>query len=179
MDDLTAGSVVERLRAESTRAGTLEALGAVEAPVSRDVALAAAPALVDIAAHTNDREELEHSTLLLARLLDEATPDPAALYGVAFAGDDRAAEYRQAHLLHEATQRALATAGHAEGSKSLTLADARCYACICAYDSPASVRGHTAPEAAAGRTFMSYLKMVNTLCLHLEHATRLQLTTLL
>ena len=54
--ELTPGRVAERLRADETQAPTLKALEELPPPVPRDLALAAAPALVDVAAGANDRD---------------------------------------------------------------------------------------------------------------------------
>eukprot|EP01046_Picozoa_sp_COSAG06_P011492 COSAG06_NODE_658_length_13322_cov_3.396430_6_plen_320_part_00 len=129
---LAAATVAETLRAEATRARTLDALEAHVPPIPRELALAAAPALVDIAAGTEDRATFDRSALMVARLLDEA-PDPSAVHGAAFAGE-RFAAYKGPRLMTEATQRALV-----EGGEPLTQADARSYACLCAWENPSVV----------------------------------------
>jgi hypothetical protein len=94
-------TIAERLRAEDTRAATLQALDALPPPCPPELALAAAPALVDVAAATEDREVLDQCGLLVARLLAEAAPDPSALYGAALGGQ-RLAAYFTSRLLVEA-----------------------------------------------------------------------------
>jgi hypothetical protein len=152
---LAAATVAETLRAEATRARTLDALEAHVPPIPRELALAAAPALVDIAAGTEDRATFDRSALMVARLLDEA-PDPSAVHGAAFAGE-RFAAYKGPRLMTEATQRALV-----EGGEPLTQADARSYACLCAWENPSVVHGYTPACAAAGRTEMEFLDIVRT-----------------
>ena len=118
------------------------------------MALAAVPALVDAMATETDRASLDRCGLLLTRLLDEAAPDPAALYGAALGGDRLAVLFAPA-LLVEAVQRALSS------GQPLTSEDAMSYACLGAREAPVRVRGFTAPEAAAGRTTMEYLGFVS------------------
>ena len=48
-------TVAEDLRADETRAHTLDALEKMSAPISRELALAAGPALVDVYVATDDR----------------------------------------------------------------------------------------------------------------------------
>ena len=124
------------------------------------MALAAAPALVDVAARSTaeERAAFDRSALLLGRLMEEALPDSSTVYGAAFAGD-RMAAYFGSPLLAEAMQRALVE----EGGRPLTSADARSFACLKAYESPAVVRGWTVVEAAAGRTGMEFLGIVRAL----------------
>ncbi len=158
---LAAGTVAEELRAEATRMQTLDALEAHPPPVPRDVALAAAPALVDVVARSTaekERAAFDRSALLLGRLMEEALPDSSAVYGAAFVGD-RLAAYLGSPLLAEAMQRALVE----EGGRPLTDADARSFACLKAYESPAAARGWTVVEAAAGRTGMEFLGVVRAL----------------
>ena len=52
-------TVAERLRAEETRACTLDALEALPGSVPRELALVAAPALVDVAVETVDRGDFD------------------------------------------------------------------------------------------------------------------------
>lgn len=158
---LAGGTVGEHLRAEDTRAATLQALEALPQPIPRELALAAAPALVDAAAGTADRGVLDRCTLLVVRLVAEAAPDPSAVYGAAFGGERLAAHWAP-RVLVEAMQRAL---GSGEGARQqpLTREDASSFACLEAYGPPAWVRGITAPEAAAGRTVMEHLRIVRVL----------------
>eukprot|EP01043_Picozoa_sp_COSAG02_P047004 COSAG02_NODE_4461_length_5336_cov_3.180829_1_plen_238_part_10 len=168
--DLLPDTVAEWLRAEDTRAGTLQALDALPSPCPSELALAAAPALVDVAAVTEDREVLDRCGLLLARLLAEAAPDPSALYGAALGGE-RLAAWFAPRLLVEATQRALGNGSGEGGRQPLGREDAYSFACMCAWMSPAFVRGVTAPEAAAGRTVMEHMRTVRALFLHSIHSS--------
>ncbi len=168
---LAADTVGERLRPDDTRADTLQALEALPPPIPRELALGAAPALVDVAAGTEDREVLNRCGLLLARLLAEAAPDPSAVYGAAFGGE-RLAAILAPRLLVGAVQRAL---GSGEGSvqEPLTRTDAYSFACLFAFWTPAWVRGLTAPEAAAGRTTMEMMRIVRPRCSCNSSAPRL------
>ena len=103
---LAPDTVAEELRADDTRGRTLDALEEMPAPIPRELALAAGPALVDVYAATDDREEFNRCTLLAARLLAEAAPDPC-IYGVIHAGE-RLATSRSSRLLADAVQRSLA-----------------------------------------------------------------------
>ena len=103
---LLPDTLAERLRAEDTRAAALQALDKLPTPCPPELALAAAPALVDVAAATEDRGVLDRCGLLLARLLAEALPDPRTVYGAALGGE-RLAACLAPRLLVEATQRAL------------------------------------------------------------------------
>ena len=152
----SATSVAEALRSEATRVATLDALEALPPPIPDAVALAAAPALVDAMATETERASLDRCGLLLGRLLDEAAPDPAAVYGAAMGGD-RVEALLASALVVEAVQRALSA------GQPLTREDAMSYACLCAREAPAVVRGYTAPEAAAGRTGMEYMGIVSCL----------------
>jgi hypothetical protein len=151
-----AAAVAGNLCAEPTRSATLDALDAMSA-VPGDVALAAAPALVDVAACTEDHAEHERATLLLARLLieavAEAVPEPAPLYGAAFAGE-RLAAFHAPRVMAEATQ--LSRAG-----QPLTRKDARSYASLWAPLNSAIGHGWTGLEEAAGRDVMGFMNTVS------------------
>jgi hypothetical protein len=160
--ELAAGTVAGALRSQASRAAALDALEALAPPIPSAVALAAAPALVDVmtAAEQAERASFDRSGLLLARLLDEAAPEPAALYGAALGGE-RLASFHAAGMLAEAFQRASSSA-----EQPLTREDARSYVCwFSAHDNPAYVRGVTAPLAAAGYTVMEWVGMVRFLAL--------------
>ena len=161
--ELMPSTVAERLREDDTRAATLQALEALPAPLARELALAAAPALVDLTAHTENRAVLNQCALLLGRLMVESAPDPSSIYGSAFSGD-RLAAYSAPRLYVEAVQRALETHG-TDRAQPLTREDAYSCACVYAWTGPATVRGFTAPMAAAGRTVMEFLRIVSALCL--------------
>ena len=159
---LLPDTLAERLRAEDTRAAALQALDKLPTPCPPELALAAAPALVDVAAATEDREVLDRCGLLLARLLAEAAPDPSAVYGAALGGERLAACFAP-RLLVEATQRALGNESGEGGQEPLGREDAYSFACMTAWMQPGWVRGATAPEAAAGRTVMEFLRIVRSL----------------
>ena len=155
--ELMADTVAERLRADGTRAATLQALVATPPPVPRELALAAAPALADVVAGTEDREVFDRCCLLVARLLAEASPDSSALYGATLGGERFAAWYKS-RVIVEAMQRALGT-DSGEGER-VTREDAYSSACLHAYAPPGIARGGTSAEAAAGRTMMEGMRIV-------------------
>eukprot|EP01043_Picozoa_sp_COSAG02_P061595 COSAG02_NODE_8309_length_2622_cov_99.290527_2_plen_200_part_00 len=159
---LLPDTLAERLRAQDTRAAALQALDKLPSPCPPELALAAAPALVDVAAATEEREVLDRCGLLLARLLAEALPDPSAVYGAALGGE-RGAAWHAPHLLVAATQRALGNGSGEGGQQPLGREDAYSFACMHAYAPPAYARGFTAPEAAAGRTVMECIRTVRAL----------------
>lgn len=154
-DELAAATVAHRLLDDATRATTLESLEAHPTALPRDVALAAAPGVVDIVSSTAERSIFDRSGLILGRLIAEAMPDVAAVWGCAFGGK-RLAKYWAAPLVTDAIQRALSP----EDGQPLMLEDARSYACLCSCESPGYVRGHTVPEKAAGRTALEYMEIV-------------------
>ena len=92
--ELAADTVADRLRSEETRASVLDALEATPAPIPHELALAVAPALVDVASDTQDREAFDRCGLLVGRLMAEAAPDPSAVFGAAF-GEGRGAAWHQ------------------------------------------------------------------------------------
>ena len=159
---LLPDTLAERLRADDTRAAALQALDKLPTPCPPELALAAAPALVDVAAATEDREVLDRCGLLLARLLAEVLPDPRAVYGAALGGERLAACFAP-RLLVQATQRALGNGSGEGGQEPLGREDAYSFACMYAWMQPGYVRGITAPEAAAGRTLMEFFRTVRSL----------------
>ena len=123
--------------------------------IADGVALAAAPALVDIVAaatEESDRAALDRAALLLARLLAEAVLDPASVYGAAFAGE-RFEAYIATALVTEAAQR----------GEMLTWAHALSYACLYAHHGPAVAHGYTVPSTGAGRTANDTMNIVSLL----------------
>ena len=58
--ELAADAVADRLRSEEARASVLDALEATPAPIPQELALAVAPALLDVASDTQDREVFDH-----------------------------------------------------------------------------------------------------------------------
>ena len=145
--DVSATTVAESLRSKTTRIATLDALEALEAPIPSAVALAAAPALVDAIATGKERASFDRCGLLLGRLLAEAAPDSAPVFGAALAGERLVMSVTPA-LVVEALQNA------SSGGQPLTVEDARSYACLLAREAPTFVRGATASWAAGGRTAM-------------------------
>ena len=137
---VAAATVANGLRSEVSRIATLDTLDDLPPPIPSPVVLAAAPALVDAMAMETARASLDRCGLLLARLLDEAAPEPAGLYGAAFEGE-RFASFYATGMLVEAFQ---------SPEQPLTREDAGSYVCWFARDNPATVRGLTAPFAAAG-----------------------------
>ena len=157
--DLAADTVAERLRDGATQSAALDALEAHAPPIPTATALAAAPALVDVLSAATEHAALDRAALLFGRLVAEAAPEPAAVFGAATQGERYAALFAP-DLLVEATQRAASTGGQA-----LTQEDARSFACIKAFMGPMCVRGQTQPYAAGGRTTMEALGIVSTVLL--------------
>eukprot|EP01043_Picozoa_sp_COSAG02_P041954 COSAG02_NODE_3525_length_6615_cov_2.025629_7_plen_244_part_00 len=146
---VAADTVAERLANDDTRASTLDAFEAMPPQLPRELALAAVPHLVDVASATRDRETFDRCTLLVARVMVDAAPNPSEVYGAAFGGGRRSL-YGAARLIIEATHQLT----------PLTREDAHSFACLCTCEAPAMVRGCTAPEAAAGRTAAEHLEIV-------------------
>eukprot|EP01043_Picozoa_sp_COSAG02_P016370 COSAG02_NODE_717_length_18070_cov_20.762700_19_plen_196_part_00 len=140
---LDADTVAERLRDGATLSTALDVLEALAAPIPTATALAAAPALVDVFAHTTEHAALDRAALLLARLLAEAAPEPESIFEAALRGE-RYAAFWAPDLLVEATQRA-STSG-----QPLTREDARSFACLRAWGGPSSVRGPKFLAAVGG-----------------------------
>jgi hypothetical protein len=159
-EELVVETVAERLRAEETRASTLDALEARPRSIPRELALAAAPALVDVAVETMDRGDFDRSTLLLGRLLDEAAPDPSAVFGAAFVGE-RLEAFFAPRLVVEAMQRASGGGCSVDTGGQLTREDAYSVACWGVGFNVSLVRGLTGPAAAAGRTTMEWMRSVS------------------
>ena len=151
---VSAAAVAEALRAGATRATALDSLEARPVPIPSDVALAAAPVLVDVVAVAEDRMEHDRAALLLARLLDEAGPEAAAVNGAAFQGE-RLTAYCGSRMVVEATQCAVET------GQAMTREHARSYACLHSRTGVVATRGMMVAEAAAGRTVMEYFATVS------------------
>eukprot|EP01043_Picozoa_sp_COSAG02_P058060 COSAG02_NODE_7161_length_3146_cov_5.991371_5_plen_186_part_00 len=149
---LAPDTVAEELRADDTRGRTLDALDKMPPPIPSELALVVGPALVDVYGATESWEEFNRCTLLAARLLAEAAPDPSPVVGVLYAGE-RLAKGLGPRLLADAVQRAL-------GGQPLTREDAYSFACHRAVEGPFHVRGFKAPAAAAGRTAMEFVGIV-------------------
>lgn len=158
---LTPDTVAERLRADDTRAPALQALEALPPPVPRELAMAAAPALVDVGAGTEDREVFDRCWLVLARMVAEDAPG-VAVYGAGFVGE-RQLRAASSRLLVEAAQRALGTGGGEDGPQPLTRDDVYSLACWLAYSPPSCVRGVTATGVAIGITVTELFRQVTEL----------------
>ena len=96
---VTAATVADALRSQATRIATLNTLEGLPPPIPSPVVLAAAPALVDAMATETERATFDRCGLMLTRLLDEAAPDPAAVYGAALGGDRLAVLFAPALLV--------------------------------------------------------------------------------
>ena len=144
LDPSTVASLLEDSR---SRIATLTALETHRGPHPTGLAIAAAPALTELMCR--DAEEVGQALfqrvgLLRARLLVDAVPDDVpAIYG-AIIGGGRLAAY------HGALSNVIAQL-FAKPTAELDLTDALTYACGDApLYPPMSVRGWTAPFAAAG-----------------------------
>ena len=158
MAALSADTVGSLLRGRETRAAALDALDAHAVPIERSVSLGAAPALGELVALDAAEvgpAEFDRIGLLLARLVAEASDDPASVYGAAW-GEGRflACLCSEGNALAQALRK---PAGE------LTREDALHGACCDALWAQASVRGFTKPYAAAGfATTMEFMAMAMT-----------------
>jgi hypothetical protein len=155
MAALAADTVGPLLRDRGTRAAALDALDAHAAPIERSVSLGAAPALgellvLDVA--EIGPAEFARIRLLLARLMAEASDDPASVFGAAWGEGRLLAFYRsEGNALAQALRKP---------AEELTREDALHVACADAFDPWACVRGMTKPVAAAGYpSTMEYMAM--------------------
>ena len=155
--DLMADTVAEQLRADDTRVAALQGLEALPPPVPLELATAAVPALVDVAARTEDTTEFDRCSLLMARLVAEAAPDTDDVYGAAF-GEGRRAAYEASPVIVKAAERAFAAGS---GEPGLIRADAYSCACQYAHEAPHTVRGSTGAEAACGHTVQEAMRVVS------------------
>ena len=159
----STASVAESLRSQATRIATLDALDALDAPIPSDLALLAAPALVDAMATEKDKEPFDRCGLLLARLIAEALPD-TTIHAAAIFGE-RSEVIVAPVLIAQAVERATSP-----GGQPLTLEDAYSYACLLARETAAFMRGGTVVWAAAGRSAAEFLQVVSLLAqLHPTH----------
>ena len=145
MAALAAGTVGPLLRDRETRAAALDALDAHAVPIERSVSLGAAPVLGELLALDVAEvgpAEFDRIGLLLARLVAEASDDPAPVFGAALGEGRLLAFYRS-----EGNALALTLRKPAE---ELTREDALHHACAGAYFPHSLVRGATKPMAAAG-----------------------------
>jgi hypothetical protein len=146
MAGLAPDTVAERLRDRDTRSATLAALESHAAPIPTAVSLAAAPALLGLMAMDAaevERDAYDRAGQLLARLSAEALPDVVAVQGAAFGEGGYERLWNADSVVNAALRQPAA---------ELTRADARSYACSCAYDSMISARGCTEPFRAVGFT---------------------------
>ena len=145
MATLAADTVGSLLRGRETRAAALDALDAHAVPIERSVSLGAAPALVELLALDAAEvglAEFGRIGLLLARLVAEASDDPASVYGAAW-GEGRLFAFWRSE--GNAVAQALR-----KPTEELTREDALHLACAIALEPQAYVRGLTKPCAAAG-----------------------------
>ena len=145
MAALAADTVGPLLRDRETRAAALDALDAHAVPIERSVSLGAAPALGELLALDVAEvgpAEFDRIGLLLARLVAEASDDPASVFGAAW-GEGRWLAF------HRSEGNAVAQALR-KPAEELTREDALHVACSNAYSVQAWVRGATKPIAAAG-----------------------------
>jgi hypothetical protein len=142
------------LATAASRPATLAALEDHPAPLDRALAVAAAPALVElltVSADDVDAATFQRAGLLLARLLAEAPDDPSIIYGAAF-GEGRLAALWNSE--DSVVARALL-----KPANQLTADDALSLACAEAYTSPALVRGYTATWRAIGLNGLEWTKL--------------------
>jgi hypothetical protein len=154
MAALSADTVGPLLRGRETRAAALDALDAHAVPIERSVSLGAAPALGELLALDAAEVgpvEFDRIGLLLARLVAEASDDPASVFGALWGDQGRLLAFWRSE--GNAVARALR-----KPAEELTREDALHFACSMAVDSQASVRGWTEPIAATGSaTTMEYI----------------------
>ena len=142
------------LATAASRPATLAALEDHPAPLDRALAVAAAPALVElltVSADDVDAATFQRAGLLLARLLAEAPDDPSIIFGAAF-GEDRLA------ALWNSEDSVLARA-LLKPANQLTADDALSLACAEAHNCPALVRGYTATWRAVGLNGLEWTKL--------------------
>ena len=140
-----ADTVAQLLLDADTRPTTLEALEAHDGAIDSAVALAAAPALVELLTASADevnQAQFECVGLLLDRLLMEASADPSAVFGAAY-GDGRIVA-----LLRSSDN--VAARALRKPADKLTAADVRSVVLQDVFNAPAGVCGWTKPHAAAG-----------------------------
>ena len=145
MAALSATTVGPLLRDRETRAAALDALDAHAVPIERSVSLGAAPALGELLALDAAEvgpAEFDRIGLLLARLVAEASDDPASVYGAAW-GEGRLLAFWRSE--GNAVARALR-----KPAEELTREDALHFACAEAVWTQAYIRGCTKAFAATG-----------------------------
>ena len=138
MATLAADTVGALLRDSETRAAALAALDAHAVPIERSVSLGAAPALGELLALDAAEvgpAEFDRIGLLLARLVTEASDDPASVYGAAW-GEGRLLAFMRSE--GNAVARALR-----KPAEELTREDALHIVCAGAWYPQGIVRGST------------------------------------
>ena len=144
-----ADTVAQLLLDAETRSTTLEALEANGGAIDSVVALAAAPALVELLTASADevnQPQFECIGLLLNRLFMEASADPSVVFGAAY-GDGR-----MVSLLRSSDN--VAARALRKPAEKLTAADVRSIVLHDIFNAPAGVHGWTKPHAAAGLTML-------------------------
>jgi hypothetical protein len=139
-----ADTVAQLLLDAETRPTTLEALEANGGAIDSAIALAAAPALVELLTASADevnQAQFECVGLLLNRLFMEASADPSVVFGAAH-GDGR-----MAALLRSSDN--VAARALRKPAEKLTAADVRSVVLHDTWNAPVGVRGWTKPHAAA------------------------------
>jgi hypothetical protein len=151
MADLAAETIAEHLRDRATRSAMLAALEGHATPIPTAVSLAAAPALLGLMtmdAAEVERDAYDRAGLLLGRLHAEALPDVAAVHGTAFGDGGYERLWNADSVLNVALRQPAA---------ELIRADARSYACNCAYETIRCARGATESWRAAGLTAPEFM----------------------
>ena len=158
MAALSADTVGPLLRDRETRAAALDALDAHAVPIERSVSLGAAPALGELLALDMAEvgpAEFDRIGLLVARMVAEASDDPASVFGAAW-GEGRILAFCRSE--GNAVAQALR-----KPAEELTREDALHLACADALWTQAYVRGLTKLYAAAGfATTMEFFGVVMT-----------------
>ena len=155
MAALSADTVGPLLRDRETRAAALDALDAHAVPIERAVSLGAAPALGELLALDAAEvgpAEFDRIGLLLARLVAEASDDPASVFGAAMGEGRWLAFWRsEGNAVAQALRKP---------AEELTREDALHLARVDAQWPHVIVRGATKPFAAAGySSTLEYLAM--------------------
>ena len=140
MAALSADTVGPLLRDRETRAAALDALDAHAVPIENSVSLGAAPALGELLALDVAEvgpAEFDRVGLLLARLIAEASDDPAPVFGAALGEGRNTAFYRsEGNAWAQALRKPV---------EELTREDALHIACFDAPFAQAWLRGLTKP----------------------------------
>jgi hypothetical protein len=155
---LSANVLGQQLLDRATRLPTLDVLESHTTPIPDALALAAAPALLDLLmmdASEVNRTTFDRVGLMLGRLVAEAPQNVARIYGAAFRDQGLERLWNSDNVLN--------TALLSKPALELSEADAISYACAWAHYSPTVVRTWNAPFDAAGITGKEWLKCVQTI----------------